>query len=629
MKRLAARTFWQPFSTSTSRYVRSKPTVKKKKEESLKVRLQKLLHEEDYEDEEIRQKDRRRKEIKEKIRKSERFDEEKDQIVKQLEQYLNDIKNVVNDKPTFPTRHPAVYQYLGTSKAQLKNPYIVSDDVTKFLKKKKIGNAAFLVRLAGPSGTVGMNHILRYLSSENKHNLAIRLLNRMKKWGARENEYTYVNLRAKSMSKTANPIKVEKILETYEKSVARASKYDRQTRRIHANQGLTSIAGTGDIRALLDFYRNMTDKDEITYSIMLNALSMTEENTELMHFKSNIWKEVERRAQEDGLKIDNKLVRAYAHAVSKSNIEHSSEKVIEIIRKYFELPEMYDDAHPVDSLTPPFNKLAIGAAELDILMRTLVKFSRHEECIRYFEHYKSQRFELEASHYDSYVKAISHTGNVEAANKLFDEFNSMGPNIESASFKPTSAMCSHLIRAFTICDVKSIDPERIEEIKRLCQKIWGKRLHITLIAAYAATFNYVYSPEVSKANPDIHPRYGLKALNDVALSHQVFAMNLTEGTHVDECREALKATTELCESIYNNPAWKKHRFIWVSKMKEMCAKFSEQISEDQVESRAIEDFELELSTIVKRAKNQQKKIKDKDLENIFLGKGTTTEVLVT
>lgn len=552
----------------------------------LKGKLRKAI-EEDPEDD--FQKVMAEKELrKTKVEHAKAVTEKQQELFEHLDQYLSNVQNLITKKPKFFPRHNAVYRYFGTSKEQVKNPYIVSDEVRKLLKKDKVAKAVFLVRLAGSSGSVGMNMILRYLTKQNKNKLALKLHNLMKKWGAKDTDATHVQLLPTTVNRPLQDHKkVDRILSSFQKVREKTHKSDKNALLVNSNATLHSLSVAGaDFDTTKEFYdQDMPVRDVTSYTTMLNALGRFEETDEIMRLKNSIWAEVCGRVSNKTLTMDGHLLRAYVNSKRKSRSANEVKKAIELFEEKFDVPGKNN-----------INSFPINAPELDVWLRLLTRASMHHECISRFEEAKKNGQTLDMAHYDSYITSISALGDVERARALYKELKAM---VGSSENKPSSTMFAQLMTVFLNCESKSIDTELVENIKKLCQKSWGKRPHIHLISAYVKVYKHIFSPTISPTH-EIHPRDGIKALNDFSLSYQVFAHNITQTTNIPECKETLQNTADLCDYIYNHKAWKKHKFIWISKMREMCLELLANLNKEEMDPKAVENFVYDMDTIVLR-----------------------------
>ncbi|KAA8910865.1 hypothetical protein TRICI_004008 [Trichomonascus ciferrii] len=553
----------------------------------LKGKLRKAI-EEDPEDD--LQKVMAEKELrKKKVEHAKAVTAKQQELFEHLDQYLSNIQNLITKKPKFFPRHNAVYRYFGTSKEQVKNPYIVSDEVRKLLKKDKVAKAVFLVRLAGSSGSVGMNMILRYLTKQNKNKLALKLHNLMKKWGAKDTDATHLQLLPAIINRPLhNHKKVDRILSSFQKIRDKTHKSDKNALLANANATLHSLRVAGaDFNTIREFYdQDMRIRDLTSYTTMLNALARFEETDEIGRLKNSVWSEANGRASNKTLAIDSKILIAYVNSKRTSPSIDEVKEAIELFEENFEVP----GKNNVNEVFP------IKAPELDVWLRLLTRASMHHACINRFEEAKENGMTLDMAHYDSYIKSISALGDVERARALYQELRAI---VSSSENNPSSTMFAQLMSVFLNCESKNIDTELVENIKKLCQKAWGKRPHIHLINSYVKVYKHIFSPAVSPSH-EIHPRDGIKALNDFSLSYQVFAHNITQTTNIPECKEALQNTADLCDYIYNHKAWKKHKFIWISKMKGMCLELLANLNKDEVDPKAVENFVYDMDTIVLR-----------------------------
>lgn len=580
--------------------------------ESLKSRLQKAVHEPVVPIEREIASRKAEKEAKAKFR--EKVSKQTEALHKYLDDYFSDVKNVIKNKPICAPRHPAVYKYLGTSSNQLKNPYIVSDEVTKLLKKDKLARAVYLVRLAGSNGSVGMNHILQYVSKKKQDSLAVKLYSTMKKWGAKDNDRTFVNLISNDLQKDQvdekKQKKVQRLLELHEKFAEKVAdkKLPASALLINANATLKALGNVGDIDAVRNFYEDISNKDAITYTTALNAASIIDEALEpkAAGFKTLVWKEVEATIAAKALDPDPQLIRSYISARIKSNSDQAARNSIKVFKQYFDLPELKDaaqageeaektDAAPVN--TGKTKKFEFKEPELDVWLRYLVRMGKYKQCVEQFEHFEQKGFQLDLAHYKSYVKALTEEGSVDACKKVFEFFKTSEP-------QPSSQMYADLMKAYiNSVDIKEAEENFLESIKKQSQKAWGKRPHIVLLEAYSYSYAKLFAPENETT---VHPRAGVKALNDIALSHHTFAHNLTAGRNVDLCKRAIESTAQLCKSIYSHSAWKKHKFVWIDKMGQICDSFAkEHLTGEQIPQKALEEFVFELDAIVRRGQGKK------------------------
>uniref|UniRef100_A0A060T4G1 Mitochondrial 15S rRNA processing factor CCM1 n=1 Tax=Blastobotrys adeninivorans TaxID=409370 RepID=A0A060T4G1_BLAAD len=581
--------------------------------ESLKSRLHKAVHEPVVPVEHEIASRKAEKEAKAKFR--EKVSKQTEALHKYLDDYFSDVKNVIKNKPICAPRHPAVYKYLGTSSNQLKNPYLVSDEVTKLLKKDKLARAVYLVRLAGSNGSVGMNHILQYVSQKKQNSLAVKLYSTMKKWGAKDNDRTFVNLISNDLQKdqvdSKKQKKVQRLLELHEKFAEKVAdkKLPASALLINANATLKALGNVGDIDAIRNFYEDISNKDAITYTTALNAASIIDEALEpkVAGFKTLVWKEVEATIDAKALDPDPQLIRSYISARIRSNSDQAARNSIKVFKQYFDLPELRDQAGEESDKTEtsPVNtvnavkkgKFEFKEPELDVWLRYLVRMGKYKQCVEQFEHFEQKGFQLDLAHYKSYVKALTEEGSVDACKKVFEVFKTSEP-------QPSSQMYADLMKAYiNSVDLKEVEVEFIESIKKQCQKAWGKRPHAVLLDAYSYSYAKLFAPENETT---VHPRAGVKALNDIALSHHTFAHNLTAGRNVDLCKRAIESTAQLCKSIYSHSAWKKHKFVWINKMGEICDSFAkEHLTGEKIPQKALEEFVFELDAIVRRGQGKK------------------------
>lgn len=572
--------------SSTSRPLAGVPGGVTGRSTRLKGKLRKAIEEDPEDDMQkvMAEKELRRK----KVDHAKAVTEKQQELFEHLDGYLSNVQNLITKKAQFFPKHNAVYRYFGTSKEQVKNPYIVSDEVRKLLKKDKVAKAVFLVRLAGPSGSVGMNMILRYLTKQNKNKLALKLHNLMKKWGAKDTDATHVQMLPTTVNRPLqNHKKVDRILSSFQKIRDKTHKSDKHALLVNSNATLHSLSVAGaDFDTIKEFYdQDMPVRDVTSYTTMLNALARFEGTDEIMKFKDSVWAEARGRASNKTLTIDGQLMRAYVNSKRKSQSLDEVKKAIELFEEKFDVPGKNNT-----------NAFPINAPELDVWLRLLTRASMHNECISRFEEAKKDGKALDMAHYDSYITSIGAVGDVERTRTLYQDLKTM---VSSSENKPSSTMFAQLMTVFLNCDSKNIDAELIENIKKLCQKTWGKRPHIHLISAYVKVYKHIFSPTISPTH-EIHPRDGVKALNDFSLSYQVFAHNITQGINIPDCTEALQNTADLCEYIYNHKAWKKHKFIWIAKMKEMCLELLANLNKEEMDPKAVENFVYDMDTIVLR-----------------------------
>lgn len=584
----------RPFHSCSIAATRTQETFSPGRSHRLKGKLRQAI-EEDPEDELIQKNTREteKQAKREKIENAKAVTEKQKELFSHLDDYLSDVRNVISTKTQFFPKHPSVYKYLGTSEQQVKNPYLVSDEVRKLLKKNKVARAVFLVRLAGPAGSVGMNMILRYLTKENKNKLALKVHNMMKKWGAKDTGSTHVQLLPSEINRPLeNGKKVDRILSSFQKIKEKTHPSEKKTLRINANATLNSLSKSGaGFDTLREFYdEEMTTdiKDQVSYSTMLNSLAELEENEAIGRLKDSIWAEIQGRSDHNDLKIDARLLRAYLNSISNSKREEAIIHGLDIFNKYFYTPKL--------NTQPSKGKFPITAAEFDIWLRLLVRLSKHEECIGKFEEIKSNHvIKLDVAHYGSYIQSISQLGDTTRSVAVLRELKD-----NKDELSPPSTTFAQLLTVFMHCDPAMIDVGFIENSKKLCQKHWGKRPHISLLESYSTVYNYIFSPENLEKH-SIHPREGVHALNEIALSYQVLAHNLTQGTNIAECKGTLKNTAQLCDNIYNHRSWKKHKFIWVFKMKQMFEELLNHMEQqDKLDTKAVENFVYDVDTIVKR-----------------------------
>lgn len=84
---------------------------------------------------------------------------------------------------------------LGSSEDQLKDSFLVTDEVHKFLKRDDSPfRAQELARLAGPNGIMAMNEIMQWYFERGDFRGALRSFNNRKKWGVPTSPHTYVRL---------------------------------------------------------------------------------------------------------------------------------------------------------------------------------------------------------------------------------------------------------------------------------------------------------------------------------------------------------------------------------------------------------------------------------------------------
>lgn len=536
-------------------------------QKSLKSKLKDLVQAKDQVDSAQARRERKLKQ-KEKITRFQQNKINETELQKHLDDYFSKLDNVMNKKPEFAARHPAVYRYLGTTKAQLENPYMVSEEVTKLLKKNKLAKAAFVVRLAGSKGSVAMNQILQHLQKQNKHSQALKLFSKMKKWGARENEYTNI-----SLSSTGKTGDTEKIVKTFMNAKQNIDENDKKKQVINANNTLKALSMARDLEALIQVFDGLMHKDKVTYTTTLNAISKQPWTDEMKEFRDRVWQEVEDDVDIGNLHMDARLMRAYINTKCGAIIE--ARQAVQLM-SYFKLPGQIEGE-------------SFGPAEFDLMMKVLHKSQNYEKALNMFEKCETENLmKLDWPHYNYYVKCIARVGDVKRADKLMME------KFTEFSTNPPSTMYADLIGTFIWCDKEFIDADKIERYKKDCQRAWGKKLHIVAVDAYVSALVRLYQ------ETSIHPRYGLKALGEVALSNQAIAQNLIRGTNVESCKHTVEETIKLGKLVFNHPAWTKHRFVWVKKMTEFFESFEKELKEENVSLKEIENFVYDIDTIVKR-----------------------------
>lgn len=83
---------------------------------------------------------------------------------------------------------------LGASQQQLKDPFLVTEDVLKLLERDQdVARALHLCLMAKSNGQVGMNAILQWCFEHGKIDEATKTLAQRKKWGIPANEQTYIH----------------------------------------------------------------------------------------------------------------------------------------------------------------------------------------------------------------------------------------------------------------------------------------------------------------------------------------------------------------------------------------------------------------------------------------------------
>ncbi|CAN6595050.1 hypothetical protein TRVA0_001S00518 [Trichomonascus vanleenenianus] len=614
--------------------------------EALKVRLRKALSEEEVEEPPKIDRQQRKRLQKAKIERYQAAKETEKTLKETLDKYFSNVRNVL-EKPDFNPRHPAVYRYLGTTKQQLLNPFLVSEEVSKYLKKGQPAKAAFIVKLAGGTGSVGMNLVLKHLISEKRQKLAVKLYNAMKKWGTRENEHTNTSL-APEKQKNNNTIKVEGIVRAYEKAAERIPSHDKAARLVNLNTALRALAAKRALDDMVSLFEEASLKDGVTYSTMLSAIALAKDPEEYSELVDEVWHQAQDAIAKDYFKMDRVLAVSYFHAKCKMASDQDISEVIREFGRYFAIPDLDNSADnsaisrddPAKSQgnsansksdldksknRPKTNSGAeklfdFGAPELDIFLKLLVRARRYSEAMRYFDHFRSFQPEgIDMPHYRRYIDCIQETGDLERMGRLVDVFKADAdkrkeldrvlklastPEEQKAAIEkqldqllhPPSDILASLMGTYLRCDADKISPEQVEAIKKIAQKNWGKRPHIDILSMYAR----VYHRLISEAS-ESHPRNGVVALNDIALSHQVLALHLSKHSQVEECVATLQHTADLADAVYNHKAWKKHKFVWIKKMGEMCMALRNAVDTPN-QRTALEEFVLDMQGVVRRAK---------------------------
>ncbi|KAG7195023.1 uncharacterized protein KQ657_004136 [Scheffersomyces spartinae] len=84
---------------------------------------------------------------------------------------------------------------LGSSEDQIKDSFLVTDEVQKFLNRDDtIIRAQELARLAGDNGVMAMNEIMQWHFQKGDYKAALKCFNNRKKWGIPSSTHTYVRL---------------------------------------------------------------------------------------------------------------------------------------------------------------------------------------------------------------------------------------------------------------------------------------------------------------------------------------------------------------------------------------------------------------------------------------------------
>ncbi|SCV99875.1 LAFE_0B04434g1_1 [Lachancea fermentati] len=225
-----------------------------------------------------------------------------------------------------------MYTMLGVTGEQLRDSKLVSNDVTKFLKRGQLEKAVFLVRIARNKGIVGMNKIIEYYCETLfDANSAIDMYTWRKKWGIPPNEYTHTilfnglaKLRQSLSEKQASKI-LKIAIQLIEKN---------ELNQIGFNAALEALVNSTNIELVFELYDRKPKSiknDKITFSILLRALSKVKDDRLCMARTDVVMAQIPRTA------IDNQIMYEYCKIWSCRTDSQLSPLAILAIHRLFDI----------------------------------------------------------------------------------------------------------------------------------------------------------------------------------------------------------------------------------------------------------------------------------------------------
>ncbi|ODQ65060.1 hypothetical protein NADFUDRAFT_42359 [Nadsonia fulvescens var. elongata DSM 6958] len=205
-------------------------------------------------------------------------------------------RTLMKEVPSVVSNFGKVLEYLGTSRNQLLDPYIVSKDTKKLLDKGEPVKAMYLARLAKDKGTVGLNLVLQYYMDKRLYQRALDLLNDMKKWSCPPNDHTYtIMLKGLGTFSEFTPRGLEIVVKIYDTLAT-----EQKINIFQRNSALRACLQTPQGFSLaLKIYNEMPIKgrnvaNRFTFSMIFNTLKPTYgEKKALLGFLRKVWSDAE------------------------------------------------------------------------------------------------------------------------------------------------------------------------------------------------------------------------------------------------------------------------------------------------------------------------------------------------
>ncbi|CAR21228.1 Mrx1p [Lachancea thermotolerans CBS 6340] len=225
-----------------------------------------------------------------------------------------------------------LYTILGVTGEQLRDSKLIAADVSKFLSRNQLEKAVFLARLAKSRGVVGMNKVIEHFCQVKQDaGSAIDMYNWRKKWDIPPNEFTHTILfdglanvkQPLSEKQSQRVLKIAKLLlEREEMNIA------------GFNASLSALANSVNVEyafELFDARKKQISPDAITYTILLRALSLTQDDKLCMARLDAVMASVPRKF------LDGRVVYEYCHVLHNRKDSMLSKMAIKALANFFDI----------------------------------------------------------------------------------------------------------------------------------------------------------------------------------------------------------------------------------------------------------------------------------------------------
>lgn len=433
---------------------------------------------------------------------------------------------------------------------QLENSFTVDQHVKVLLEQGKLSQAIHLCRMAKNNGSVGMNQILQYLVKKGDHNTANQVFNNMKKWGCTPTERTPVILTkyAAGSTKTLKQTEVQKLLQTYEHSMAKAR--TASAKLILSNALLENLARNSSVTYAFAMYNDIPSsgrfsRDTKTYTTMLNMIAHqpTPLTKEITAMRKEIWNEVQKREAAGELVVDSILVDAYSNSLALQTDPKYYKTLLELKEQYF---SENTDAEPEDSKKFPFT-----ARQFDILLKSAGNTGQFQQAISLYESVQtSSHVKLDLANYHSILRIAHKVKDApEVTKKLFDriltDYRSGNKDVS-----PT-ALTIHLVwRNYLLSKHKDIDLNGVEKVLQEVLPELEIPINDMILSSYIAFYLKVFSSSFGRRPGRAA---GLRAVQVISDNLSVISDVSPLQKNPQRIKKALLGASNVCDYTMNHP----------------------------------------------------------------------------